>query len=298
MTTGAERHLTGFCLRQRGSGFFMAEKVTLTPDGLMVSRWNGETKENDEELMDENDPTILSHLRTYCEIDPDTTLWHIMDFVRKSEDLTYFISQYTWTNSIDEFHEELDKTAVIDENDKMDHLEIYWSADYHKSKKYTSFGLSAGFHGVGLPLKAEDRDAVNAENGYDLPVGFIERYSVSASPLNEFTHLKLVLNTAVDVHRIKRHPKTENIKLLSSECEFSLLDILDAIYFDISFHGPPSQRDEFIDGLREQVEGIEDGTIETFPMEDMFEELGIPPRTEEDNKEDDATDAGEWDIEI
>ena len=139
--------------------FIMAEKVTLTPDGLMVSRWNGETRENDEELMEENCPTVLSHLRTYCEIDPDTTIWHIMDFVRKNEALTFFISQYTWTNSIDEFHAELDKPAVIDENDKMDHLEIYWSADYHKSKKYTSFGMSAGFHGVGLPLKAEDQEA-------------------------------------------------------------------------------------------------------------------------------------------
>ena len=276
----------------------MAEKVTLTPDGLMVSRWNGETRENDEELMEENCPTVLSHLRTYCEIDPDTTIWHIMDFVRKNEALTFFISQYTWTNSIDEFHAELDKPAVIDENDKMDHLEIYWSADYHKSKKYTSFGMSAGFHGVGLPLKAEDQEAANAENGYDLPVGFIERYSVSASPINQFAHLKLTLNTDVNVYRLKRYPKTDNIKILSSECEFSLLDILDAIYFDISFHGPPSQRDEFIDEMRGRIEEIDLGIVETRPMDEVFEELGIPPRTEEDDKEDDATDAGEWDIEI
>jgi hypothetical protein len=221
-----------------------------------------------------------------------------MDFVRKNEALTFFISQYTWTNSIDEFHAELDKAAVIDENDKMDHLEIYWSMDYHKSKKYTSFGMSAGFHGVGLPLKADELDAVNEQNGYDLPVGFIEKYSVSASPINEFAHLKLILKTDIDVYRIKRHPKPENIKLLSSECEFSLLDILDAIYFDISFHGPPDQRNEFIDGLREQMEEIDLGIAETRPIDEVFEALGIPPRTEEDDIEDDETDAGEWDIEI
>ena len=85
---------------------------------------------------------------------------------------------------------------------------------------------------------------------------------------------------------------------LSSECEFSLLDILDAIYFDISFHGPPSQRDEFIDEMRGRIEEIDLGIVETRPMDEVFEELGIPPRTEEDDKEDDATDAGEWDIEI
>ena len=72
----------------------------------------------------------------------------------------------------------------------------------------------------------------------------------------------------------------------------------ETIYFDISFHGPPSQRDEFIDEMRGRIEEIDLGIVETRPMDEVFEELGIPPRTEEDDKEDDATDAGEWDIEI
>ena len=274
----------------------MADKVVLTPDGLMVSEWKEGAFE--EELIDKDDPTVLSYLRTYCEIDPDTTLWHIMDFVRKNEALTFFISQYTWCNSIDEFHLELDKIADIDENDKIDHLEIHWHVDYNKSKKYTNFGMAADFHGVGLPLTKEDQKEINEENGYDLPIGFIENYSISASPLNQVSHLKVTLKTDIDVYRLKRHPKTENIKILTSECEFSLLDIIDAIYWDISFHGPPSQRDEFLDGIKEQMEEINLGTAETYPIEDLFEDLGMPRRTDEDSKEDDETDAGEWDIEI
>lgn len=278
----------------------MSEKVTLTPDGLVVLRWNSETREHDEELMEEDDIAVISHLRTYCEIDPDTTIWHIMDFVRKNEILSMFISQYAWCNSIDEFHAELDKTAIIDENDGMDHFEIRWDVDYHKSDSFTSFGLSPSFIGVGLPITEENQAAKSEDASHprgDLPIGFTETYSVSASPLNTFTHLKLVLNTDVNVYRLKRHPKTENIKILTSECKFSLLDILDAIYFDISFHGPPDQRDEFIDEMRSRMEEIDNGTIETRPIEDFFEDLGIPPRTEEDDKGDDDTDAEEWDIE-
>lgn len=266
----------------------MAEKVTITPDGLLVSRWNGETQENDIELMDENDPSAISHLRTYCEIDPDTTLKDIMTLVRKNEGLNLFISMYSWCNSIEEFHAELDKLPVIDENDSMDHMEIRWATFYNKSRNYTDFGLSAEFIGVGLPLK-EERDG--------LPVGFIETFSISGSPIEQFAHLKVHLNPKVEIHRIKRHPKIESIKLLSSECSFCLLDILDAIYWEISFHGPPSQRDDFMDEMRELVTDIESGEEQTFTLEETFDKLGIPPRTEDDDIADDETDAHEWDIE-
>jgi hypothetical protein len=276
----------------------MAEKVTLTPDGLMVAQWNPDTEEQEEELMEATDPTVLSHLRTYCEIDPDTTLWHIMDFVRKSEVLTFLISQYTWCSNIDDFHNELDKPAIIDENDKMDHLEVCWAVDYLKTSNYTNFGMTPEFHGVSLPLTAEDQAAASAESGFEQAVGRIEKYSVSASPLNQFAHLKLVLNAKVEVYRLKKHPKLKNYKLLTSECDFSLLDIIDSIYFDISFHGPPDQRDKFVEELKEQVEELDLGLVELIPMDEVFEDLGISPRTDEDNKEDDETDADEWNIEI
>lgn len=278
----------------------MSEKVTITPDGLVVSRWNAETQENDKELIEENDPTVLSHLRTWCEIDPDTTIWHIMDFVRKSEVLSMFISQYAWCNGIDEFHEELDKPAIIDENDGMDHFEIRWDVDYHKSTKFTSFGLSPSFIGVGLPITEEKQKEKRSEDDPrgELPIGFVETYSVSASPLNTFAHLKLELNTTVDVYRLKRHPKTENIKILASECAFSLLDVLDAIYFEISFHGPPDQRDEFLDNMRglaeEAREELHEGKGKL--IEEIFDDLGVPPRTEEDDIADDNMDADEWEI--
>ncbi len=269
----------------------------MTPDGLVVSRWNCETQETDSGLMEENDLKVLSSLRTFCEIDPDTTLWHIMNFVRKNDALSQFLSQYSWCNSIDAFHAELDHPAVIDENDGMDHMEVRWAVDYHKTNSHTSFDLSPDFVGVGLPITKETQQRRQDDPRGELPIGFIETYSVSASPVNQFAHLKVVLNTEVVICRVKRHPKVENCRLLSSECGFSLLDILDAIYWDISFHGPPTQRDEFLGEMKERMDDIETGLVDTRPIDDLLDDMGVPPRTEEDNKAEDEIDGHEWDIE-
>lgn len=277
----------------------MAEKVTLTPDGLLVSQWNSNTREYEVELMGE-DENVLSHLRTYCEIDNDTTLWHIMDFVRKNELLCLFLAPYSWCNNIDDYHAELDKKPVIDENDNMDHMEIYWHVMYHKSRKDTDFGMSASFHGVGLPITKENQKEKNKDSFRgELPLGFIEKYSTSGLSIERMSHLKVMLDTEIKVYRLKRSSPAKSVCILTSKCSFSLLDVLNAIYDDISFFGAPEQRDEWVGDMHNQIEksreDIAEGNVST--IDEVFENLGIEPDTEEDKIADDEIDTSEWEIE-
>jgi len=277
----------------------MSEKVTLTPDGLLISQWNDDTSEYEVELMGE-DENVFSHLRTYCEIDSDTTLWHIMDFVRKNELLRSFLAPYAWCSGIDDYHAELDKPPVIDENDGMDHMEVYWRVMYHKSRKYTDFGMSGSFHGIGLPITEENQKEKSKDNPRgELPLGFIEKYSTSGKPLNLFAHLKVTLNPEVKVYRLKRSVPAKSVCILTSKCSFSLLDVLNAIYDDISFFGTPEQRDEWTNGMHDRIKEAREDIAEgnTFTVDEFFENMGIEPETEDDKIADDETDAGEWEIE-
>jgi hypothetical protein len=43
------------------------------------------------------------------------------------------------------------------------------------------------------------------------------------------------------------------------ETDFSLLEVLDAIYDDISFHGGPSENAAFLEEIQETVQRIKDG---------------------------------------
>lgn len=58
-----------------------------------------------------------------------------------------------------------------------------------------------------------------------------------------------------------------------------MLEILDAIYDDISFHGGPAENAAFIEQMKDTVEKIKSGEIKTVPIDEVFKDL------EEDSSE-------------
>ena len=53
---------------------------------------------------------------------------------------------------------------------------------------------------------------------------------------------------------------------LPCEYSFSLLEVLDCIYDDISFHGSPSDNKKFIENLKEMVDEINEHPEQLFEM--------------------------------
>lgn len=234
------------------------EKVVLTPDGLLFER------SDEKKLIGDNDPTIIKYLRTYCEIDSDTTLYDVVNFVRRNKFLCIHMSLYSWCNDIDHYHSEIDNKAVIDENG-IDHLEIRWTATCDEHKEGSFFTFDKEFVGIGRGEKDK-----NQENYH------LETYCVDLCPLNEIAHLKVVLNTNVDIYKNNYVTVTDQVLLAKSKTCFSLLDVLDAIYWNISFYGSPTKRDEFL-------EKIDDRMQEGFDIKDFC--------PEEDS------DSEEWNVE-
>jgi len=56
---------------------------------------------------------------------------------------------------------------------------------------------------------------------------------------------------------------------------FSLLEVLDAIYWDISFMGGPAENKEFIEDMNSRVDDIKSGITKGIPAEEVFKELGM-----------------------
>jgi hypothetical protein len=66
-----------------------------------------------------------------------------------------------------------------------------------------------------------------------------------------------------------------------AERTYNLQDVLDAIYWEISFHGGPAQKNEVKDMLKERVDEIKSGLADSIPAEEVFPEL---KETAEENK--------------
>lgn len=230
------------------------EGVIITKKGLQESVWVSEIQKY--EVIPVDPLMVFSKLRMSCSIEDDVTLLDLINIVDGINHLKLFISQYSWCKAIDEFHAQAREPQRTDEN-PMEYLEVCWS------KMVGDFYPSTDFHGFGK----EPPD-------YEFPNGTgLIRYSVSYTPLYNLADIPLRLNP---VHNGKTR-------------YFTLLEVLDAIYDDISFMGGPQDNIEFLEDMKCAVEEIRNGSVEEVSFkewEDNFsnsEEWGEKEWKEEDD---------------
>jgi len=240
----------------------MAE-VILTPKGLFCKdedKWERPKK-----------LAILSYLPDRCRIKEGTTLRDIFKIVDRYKLLKIFIRQYSGCPQIEEFHKQAQEKISVTEDDNLLYLEIYWDADLSKYKKELSFDIGVGFHGIGKdPDKPKDDNVTT-------------KYSVSYSPMHTLAHLPIRLNTKFSLYEPwKGKPPQE--KMFEAKKDFSLLDVLNGIYWDISFMGGPEENKEFLEEMRQRVEDIKSGKEKCIPIEEAFPELAEELKKEEEEE--------------
>jgi hypothetical protein len=256
----------------------MAEFIEFTPKGLVVHKWDKKKKKSVAKRAKKLN--IITHLRDRCEIAEGTTLKQIFETVDKYKFLKLVISQYSWCHHLEDFHAQAQEPQRRDDDtEKIDFLEIYHHPEVHKfveNKKHpggvrertvtVDFDTDVGFHGIGpIPEGKEE------EYGNTKTIG----YSVSYSPMWELADLPVKLNKQFDVyepfvlgqHKRDNPPK----KLLTATREFTLLEVLDAIYWDISFMGGPADNADFLEDISEKVEQIKNGEIPLIPMDKVID---------------------------
>jgi hypothetical protein len=216
------------------------EPVTLGKNGL---------KNDLGEVIDDPLPFLFSPVV----VEADLTVADIFDFVASNEDLKMLISCYSWCRDIDAFHAEAKMPLHPEVENNVYHAETYRVIECHPKSRFYDRNIIdtyVGFHGVGRP--EEDVD-------YGNPRPETINYSLSGSSANEYVHLPFRADETAEIRREAVYSRKGSVKepsaiLATVKCPTTLLELLDAIYDDISFYGGPSDRNEFIDDLCDRVE--------------------------------------------
>lgn len=250
--------------------------VKISKEGLFSFKWDGEKRAYRKRRAKK--ASILTLLRSECRIVEGTTLLDIFRVVDKYTLLKLFISQYSWCRSIDEFHAQAEEPMRSDDSD-IDYLEIHWTPkveEYDKTVKHkggtrerhhvVAFDVFVDFIGIGKSGTCTHRTDSR------------ERYGVSYSPMYELADYEVKLNHEFSVHKPWNAGDkiSENRELLRSTRSFTLLDVLDAIYYDISFMGGPSDNVAFLEEMKDTMDKIENGEIDVTEFKTLED-------TEEDN---------------
>lgn len=208
-------------------------------DRLAAYEWDGKLKEYVEK------PVRLADLRVRVKVDDGVTLGEIFESVERFPDLKDIVANYAWCGAIDEFHADARKPRKDVEADLVK-LVVSAYGEVFEHKGENDFTLATDFIGV---------DAAG------------ERWSVSYTPMYQLAHLPVVIE---EKFAIRRNWQEE---VFTGQRVFGLLEFLDAIYWDISFHGGPKDNEEFMEDMKERIKEIEDGTAKTVPFEDVMRSL-------------------------
>jgi hypothetical protein len=232
------------------------ERVIISKEGLKIKYWSyDEEKEEGQtffDLYDSEKDSIFYLLRQSCEIEEGVTLRDFCNIVKKDETLKMFIAQYSHCVNIDEWLNQIDEEPPVEDDDpeeeKIEKLFIDRCEEISDFEGKIEIDMSAGFHGKGKN----------------------ETYSLSGTHLGKYKDVPIELNEELLVYSWN---KDEYKEISKGNFYFSLLDVLDTFFWDISFYGSPSDSKIFFEEIKQSIKDIDSGKVELIPWEDVKKNL-------------------------
>jgi hypothetical protein len=249
----------------------MSDFIRFTKNGLVAFDWDGEKQEY---VPDPNPhPTgNIINLRTRVEIEPDVTLGDVFNAVEADVPLMNFIALYSWCAPIHEFHaaakiprepfieasefvlDEYCTLVPVHEGEEDPIVEVVVKAfgEFHKNW----WLVFASFEGIWWHFSG------TAKSG--------QSYGISYTPMNELVNATVKIDPLIQFD--SNFNKMDDI-LPPATITCSLLEFLDCIYYDISFHGGPKENKAFIEELTGMADDIKSGKAKTVPFD--FKKFGL-----------------------
>lgn len=248
------------------------ERIRISKGGKLIAEVWENKQQNDVDITDQ----LYGHLLNVCDIEDGVILKDILLMVN---DWCNVLSPITtsspdWMKEL--VNEGLNKPFKRDDS-CVKHLELSWGAEvrqYTKEPKHLEEWIS--FDGIGDPPE-------NDESYKDWPAGQSVNYALDFSPVNTLSELPVKLNKTIKIYdETNKKAAYPPPILIEAEKEFKLIDILRGIFWELSFLGSPSDRDDKSEEIMGRLKDIEEGKVETIPWENLRNK--ISNILEEDNE--------------
>ncbi len=193
---------------------------------------------SDEQEVPITDP--IPFLLNPVEIGAEFCLLDLMEWVDRHDLLCDIISSYSSCSSIRDYNDNARKPPQ--ENDKGQCHYVQCDRHYHinNSRGRRVLNDHLVFHGFG-----PDPDGGSQ----------MTSFSLSFEPVENYAHVPVKIKESVNIFLDASYSRKGNVKeparlLARSQKQFTLLELLDCIYDEISFHGSPENQAKELDNLR------------------------------------------------
>lgn len=223
-------------------------------------------RDEEDELITGKD--LLGVLRDQIEIGENDSIT-LRDLFRIFEPIKDFISAYS-SIDYDAYLAELNKPIdwVKKESCPIDHIAIKWTAEYWKEYNEFNTGVDACGVDSSVPVDQHGTWEEGAEHSKS------RYWAIDAQSMNSLADMPIKLDSKFNIMNF------DDGKYIAQSWDrkFSLLDVVDAIFYEVSYFGLPEDRDAFMGMLGDRLEAVKNMTDEEkktrlIPLEDVMKRL-------------------------
>ncbi len=214
------------------------EKLVLKKGGKLIKTdWIYDPELDQGQYIDKDvTENGFNYMQEYCEIDGDVTLKDVFLLLNNKLEL-YDLLLRNWTKEI--VKEGLSDVPSKEETE-IEYIELYRQLEYQKFEENGPFKLIGthrpDLHGIGFEL-TEDRDGHKK--------GSRVTYSLSFQKTTDLINLPVKLKYDMPIYKSDYFKELMDSHVITFDyVPYTLFDILYGIVWELSFFGPPSQRDE------------------------------------------------------
>jgi len=216
----------------------------------------------------------LIDLMNYIDVDHEFTLRDILIACKDSSIPMETLGELLQCPYIEEYYNEMDKGKEGDRD--MLHLELGYGIEQDDEDPFICHGWS--FYGVGEEgyISQDIIDHYSEEEVQKMrDEGYRETYAVELSPIYELADYPIKINNEIDVTVYNDTPVKQ--QPLKGKPEIRLMEVLYEIFWELSFMGSTTDRDEAKDNLCKRIDEYEqakgDGTLEYIDFEEVKDKL-------------------------
>ena len=221
---------------------------------LKGSKYNKILKKNEEVDLTKD---LILHLNDECDLEDNLILKDVLLLVKNHSDFLSPIvtSSESWLGELIE--EGLNNPFEV--SNDVHTLELKWCGNLNNWSGEEKLETYVHFEGLGV--------IPDDESYKDWPKDQPVNYAIDMSAINTLSELPIKLNKKMTVYD-ERNKKFNEV-FLEVTADFSLLDVLKGIFWELSFHGSPKDRNVRVKELKQSIEDIESGKAKTIPWEEL-----------------------------
>jgi hypothetical protein len=222
--------------------------ITITNKNIYYSDYSISTLSSLKKVDIVDPSDIINFLSENVELSESVTFKRIFDIISYNVDLfnKVFYSSlggYPLAPYLQEI--ENNSTQSFD----SDYLEIYWHCDKYEDE----LNIDPSLHGISK----------------------LDVYAMDFASLNNLKDYNVKLNTKIEIFDYTNYKETkeeDKLKVFLGEKSFTVFDLYNAIFYEISYFGGPQQKKEKLNELEESMEDMEKSD-EFTTLENMIEKF-------------------------